>query len=61
VVLFHADEKLVFLAWCFCKKPTTDKHTLLTSCFSPIHPGPVVKCLQLHSPACAYIPIAAFQ
>jgi hypothetical protein len=61
VVLFHPDERLVFLAWCFCKKPTTAEHTLITSCFSPLHPGLVVKCLLLHFPACAYTPIVAFQ
>jgi hypothetical protein len=54
VVLFHPDERLVFLAWCFCKEPTTAEHTLTTSCFSSTHSGVVVKCLQLHSPACAY-------
>ena len=61
VVLFHPDKRLVFLTLCFCKKPTTAEHTLITSCFSPIHPGPVVKCLQLHSPAGAYISIVVFQ
>jgi hypothetical protein len=60
VVLFHPDERLVFLAWCFYKKPTTAEHTLITSCFYPIHPGLVLKCLQLCSPAFAYIPIVAF-
>jgi hypothetical protein len=61
VELSHPDKRLFFLAWCFCKKPTTAEHTLITSCFSPIHPGPVVKCLQLHSPAGAYISIVVFQ
>jgi hypothetical protein len=61
VVLFHPDERLVFLPWCFCKKPTTAKHILIKSCFSPVHPGLVVKCLQLHFLVGAYIPILAFQ
>jgi hypothetical protein len=54
VVLFHPDKRLVFLTWCFCKKPTTAEHTLITPCFSPIHPGLVAKCLQLYSLACAF-------
>jgi hypothetical protein len=51
LVLFHPDERLVFLAWCFCKQPTTAEHTLVTTRFSPAHPGLVVTGLQLYSPA----------
>jgi hypothetical protein len=58
---FPPYKRLVFLAWCFWKKPTMAEHTLITSCFSPIHPSPVVKCLELHSPVCAYIHVVVFQ